>query len=450
MASLPKGVFSVLQDLIERAPQKMAPEQWRKYLSPGRKLEKDGMSFPLRKDELDYSSLDQLLDEAERSMSPDELAQGLQDTRTLPKFKVAQGKARVSPLSPELDKEVKALIKQWRNPEDAPLMHALNQYARGDVHSGRSLEYMGERAAKPFAAMRDIHARSAAYLDEHPIPRYPSYRTKTDAKDLESYEELMTEWPGLDFKDSHFTPSTLSHSRSSVIRAPGGRTRVIDEIQSDPHQRARDIGEYGVMPDEMSLSPEEAERLELLTERLRGRRPGEDNSDIRTIIPEYQDLRQREAALKKGSPDPMPYKDSYASLELRKNLARAAEGDEDAISIAPGRMQSSRYQMKLKPGMKRFYDQELPKELERLVRSYGGEGLENIEVPLRGRKAYTDWRPNPDKPGMMTRDLLAELRRSIHYKGSKLSPEVKQRIRKTGIPLFGASPLAVLAGEDDE
>ena len=450
MASLPKGVFSVLQDLIERAPQKMNPDQWGKYLSPGRKLEKEGMTFPLRKDELDYSSLDQLLDEAERSMSPSELAQGLQDSRTLPQFKVAQGKARVSPLSPELDEEVKALIKQWRNPEDTWLMQNLNQYARGDVHAGRTLEGMGARdqgrGAEPFAAMRDMHTRSAAYLDEHPIPRYPKYRTKTDAKDLESYEELMTEWPGLDFEGSHFTPSTLSHSRSSVVRAPGGRTRVIDEIQSDPHQRVRDIRAYGVSPNVMNLTEAEEERLASIL-RMASVQPIDDDA-----LAEYQDLVNRRVMLRRRWPQPgaIPYADSYGSLELRKNLLRAAEGDEDAIAIAPGRMQSARYQMKLKPGMKRFYDQELPKDLERLVRGYGGEGLENIEIPLKSRKTYTDWRPNPDKPGMMTRDLLAELRRSIQYKGAKLTPEMKQRIRRTGIPLFGASPLSVIAGEDEE
>src|ERR1051326_4442146 len=50
------GFFSTLDELIGSAPFEKAPlNQWKSYLQPGRVLEREGVRFPLKKEELDYS-----------------------------------------------------------------------------------------------------------------------------------------------------------------------------------------------------------------------------------------------------------------------------------------------------------------------------------------------------------------------------------------------------------
>lgn len=59
---IPKGMFSTLDELIDAAPQeRMTPQKWREYLAPGRVLEREDVAFPLKKEELEYAKLEDVL-----------------------------------------------------------------------------------------------------------------------------------------------------------------------------------------------------------------------------------------------------------------------------------------------------------------------------------------------------------------------------------------------------
>lgn len=56
------GFFSTLDELIRAAPQeKMPAQQWQSYLQPGRTLTREGVNFPLKQEELDVTGLPQTL-----------------------------------------------------------------------------------------------------------------------------------------------------------------------------------------------------------------------------------------------------------------------------------------------------------------------------------------------------------------------------------------------------
>lgn len=55
---IPRGMFSTLDELIAAHPtQKATAEQWANYLKPGQTLTREGVSFPLKQEELDYTGL---------------------------------------------------------------------------------------------------------------------------------------------------------------------------------------------------------------------------------------------------------------------------------------------------------------------------------------------------------------------------------------------------------
>ena len=60
MGALDK-LFSVATELARKAPQAMPLSQWQKYLQPGRMLERGGVRFPLRQDELTYGPMGRLV-----------------------------------------------------------------------------------------------------------------------------------------------------------------------------------------------------------------------------------------------------------------------------------------------------------------------------------------------------------------------------------------------------
>lgn len=78
-----KGFFSTLDELVATAPQESMPAyQWAKYLAPGRKLNRDGTEFPLKQEELNYTKMGELAQAApDRSLSKEELRKILRANR---------------------------------------------------------------------------------------------------------------------------------------------------------------------------------------------------------------------------------------------------------------------------------------------------------------------------------------------------------------------------------
>lgn len=79
------GMFSTLDEAVSNAPQKqMSAEQWQQYLKPGLQVSRAGVNFPLKGEELQYSGLSDLLQKnwnQGRLISREDLADALQRTR---------------------------------------------------------------------------------------------------------------------------------------------------------------------------------------------------------------------------------------------------------------------------------------------------------------------------------------------------------------------------------
>jgi hypothetical protein len=91
-------------------------------------------------------------------------------------------------------------------------------------------------------------------------------------------------------------------------------------------------------------------------------------------------------------------------------------------------------------GMKYFYDQLLPKRLEKIVKPFGG----TVErAPVSGTNAPADviqrYANQPDHPFTKTANTPAWIVR--------LTPEMKQRILKEGLPLMTVAGAAASLGQ---
>ena len=280
--------------------------------------------------------------------------------------------------------------------------------------------------------------------------------------------------------------STLpEHLRSQYKRGPG--IRLIEEIQSDWHQAGRDKG-YNVQKN--PLSPEERAEHEAL--------------DARDFLPTAEGRRFRELNERAGKAVPYaPYKKTYPELEFRKQLLRAiAEGDE-YLAWTPGEEQINRYDSALRQavseigwvkkddgtwnvlpyrrgmpgtrintderlndlderglrnllgkdmadqiissdegvgtlegsdlriggsGMRHFYDSVIPEIAQKIARTYGGE---ITEVPIPKSVKGENYRGEPSS-----------------FPALRITPAMRDRVRRIGVPLFGGAPAIPLSEID--
>lgn len=74
MAGLRPEVFSVLNELVRGAKQKMSLDEWDKFLAPGRVLRREGVQFPLKPDELKYGPYAKIRSGLDRPEGPSKVA----------------------------------------------------------------------------------------------------------------------------------------------------------------------------------------------------------------------------------------------------------------------------------------------------------------------------------------------------------------------------------------
>jgi hypothetical protein len=153
------------------------------------------------------------------------------------------------------------------------------------------------------------------------------------------------------FYSTHFDqPNILAHMRVNDRTVGGKKTLFIEEIQSDWHQAGRKQG--------------------------------------------YQeDYDPR----KKGVPD-APFKTSWHELTLKRAIQEASEKGYDQIAFTTGRTQAKRYDIEDASGMKGFYDNILPKSLEKLGKKFdakvgktkvGGVEVWQMDITPQMRESVT-------------------------------------------------------------
>lgn len=213
-------LFSTLENLIAEAPFEKAPSsQWEGYLQPGRPFEVEGLSFPLKKEELEYSGASALFDslrDVDELLSKERLLKRIGDDRL------------------RLQSELR--------PQDN-----YQNWSSANVPGAIPGSY--ETSLTTFPKRFDDLNRTAITLAGYP---------------------------------THYTPETLSWSRTTRHGVPGkGVVRLIDEIQSDRASAAGERGWHTPEGDWIThgpfsetFFPERLERLGHLMRRGWSPRPG--------------------------------------------------------------------------------------------------------------------------------------------------------------------------------
>lgn len=317
------GFFSTLDELVASAPFERAPiEQWRNYLQPGRTFEREGVRFPLKKEELDYSGLRNTYPEWEETKRPvtrDELREYIQKAR--PEFSLTVG-------------------------TDSGNLPARLQ---------------------PDRELKDANPETRKFGPEMAQSEYRNYAFPSN-----DYEESMLTSPDFKKFDTHFGPDVLSHSRSTIQETLNDKLmRLVEEIQSDRHQAAAQRlppsldsfvhDDNPVGPRQGYRSPEEQETVDTWWST---HRPGDYTPQID----------QQYRALNRKPPD-APFKDAadYGLFELKNQLLNASKEGQDYLGIVRGQDISRRFSHNPEEaaGTSHIYDKVYQAQLDKLARQYG-------------------------------------------------------------------------------
>jgi hypothetical protein len=147
------------------------------------------------------------------------------------------------------------------------------------------------------------------------------------------------------FRESHWEdPNVLAHLRMSDRVTDGKKTLLVDEVQSDWHQKGRERGYRG---DEIDTTGWEVEHLyfdkpeEVAVYDARGKEiwagksKGDDAQAIEKVVEE----------LKKKQVPQAPYKDDWYQLVLRRAIKEAVDGGYDRVALPTGSEVAQRFGM---------------------------------------------------------------------------------------------------------
>jgi len=126
----------------------------------------------------------------------------------------------------------------------------------------------------------------------------------------------------------------------------------------------------------------------------------------------YEEMWQADAAL--GHKIPVaPFKETWPDLQMKQQVLDAADSPAEWIGITDANTLRSRGE----EISDAFQEQRLPNTLRKILQPFGGEQME--QLPLQGNAAARAWI-------------------------ARLTPEMKERIRKEGLPLMTVAMMAVL------
>lgn len=218
------GFFSTLDELVQGAPFEQAPgREWQNYLQPGRMLRRDEAQFPLKKEELEYS----------RPFAPEDLDQVLTKEQVLAAIRANRPEFYLTQSMPATG-------------QSAPYLRRLEQLTGSQTSASGA------------------HDRLATAPPKYGDARLQHRPFRESGAPPHQYEESITRMSGINL-GQHFAPDTLSWGRTTSHQLPSGeRMRLIEEIQSDLHQRAaRQTGDW----DEYLTNEEWAELTRINNER---------------------------------------------------------------------------------------------------------------------------------------------------------------------------------------
>tara|TARA_R110002095_G_scaffold62405_2_gene52650 strand:- start:436 stop:1701 length:1266 start_codon:yes stop_codon:yes gene_type:complete len=199
---------------------------------------------------------------------------------------------------------------------------------------------------------------------------------KPDAKLSQADIDYASRKNADQFRSGHFDqPNVLAHARYNTRTIDGDKTLFVEEIQSDWHQKGRDVGykDDEAVSAFYDYSKELAAKYDL--------NPNQSLAMYKTIkkidaaeIAKYEELQS--AAYKGGSdsvPD-APYKrtDKWAGLTLQRMVKEAVDSGHDRIAWTPGKVQIDRY------------EESLRRNVDEITYEPNGDGTYNIAAEKNG------------------------------------------------------------------
>lgn len=485
-AEVPKGFFSVLEQALRGSKARAMPaEQWKAFLTPGRREVKVGdLNFPLRDEELKWSGLPGYLEGKEpgERISVDELLKQVQD-RPLPTTKTLGG-------------------------QDRPRGGSYATQYQQHVLPGPTTGY-GEELTKFPQPRRILSPEETRELDKLRAipgvqnPENPNYARYSELNNIEN--DMIHGRGG--FTSSHFGSEgqdLLSHSRWSRRQTDDGKpVHLVEEIQSDWHQQGREQGYKGEDPLK-GMDPKARE----LYEKYKDAQYHEIPPELRARVDDvrrYADTQMNDAS---GAVPQAPFSKTYHELELKKNLARAVANGDEYLALTTGTQQADRWnqllhkdlseirwdksgvgQVHLSPvnkggtvtgsystktpgelrdllgkemadkilkdaggtgsltgdnlsiggaGMRHTYDEVYRGYLDKLAKAYGGEAT-TVRVP--GKQGVS-------RPGALAGDIPRNEvgTADVEVPAIRITDKMRDRVKKHGLPLFSTPAATGVAG----
>jgi hypothetical protein len=176
---------------------------------------------------------------------------------------------------------------------------------------------------------------------------------KFDSPEYKEYDSLVKQATNKKFESSHFDePNVLAHMRVDDRVINGKKTLMVEEIQSDWHQKGRREGYATPISEERKMEI----RLELdkirdmnsyaMNQRDAAKAEGLStiNEDMRLANLKRQEMELRSELSPKGVPD-APFKKNWHELMMKQVLNEAVKGNYDAIAFTTGKQQAERYNL---------------------------------------------------------------------------------------------------------
>lgn len=372
--------------------------------------------------------------------------------------------------------EADAFVKQY----NASIPYGPSKFSKYTLPGGENyreiLLTLPEGSKSPaYKAQKALDDANKAYDADQ---SYENYQKVLRAR--EEADKVGADWKSPEFRSSHFDqPNILAHMRVNDRVVDGKKTLFIEEIQSDWHQAGRKKGyaERNPLPVRVFDRNTGTE-----IGRFKSGKEAENfiaKEDPAMARLEYEEDFGRNIA---GVPD-APFKTSWHELTLKRAIQEASEKGYDQIAFTTGKTQAERYDLSKqidriaitktggvwsvnawKDGAKAITkdastDADLAnlvgKELaEKAIKQGGGEyaGLD-LQVGGEGMKGFYD-QILPKSLEKLGKKFDAKVGKTemdgVEVWQMDITPKMRESVLTKGQPLFAATPAVGLLGRDEE